>query len=292
MQSNVESLIADIKSDHNKLADAGLIDETALFRDVRLGLKKFGNDVCHLQERVVQVEGGYAQLPDSFFALDFAYLCEPVGYTTNIERHELQSSYFYTEKTRFNSTWNECTSNCCEEQSETVIRENLYFKKGSAQFYYKNPTLLKLGKSFEKSNCLANCRNKMVTDSPNEITIIGFRLQANFNEGHIYIRYKGLPVDENGNIEIPSTANGHVETYMEYYLKRRMAERLLGNAEAQYLQALFPVYKQEERVALKNASNELKMKSITPQSMQAITRLNKLESLQYENNIQWPVRRV
>jgi hypothetical protein len=285
MNSNVEGLIAQIKSDLSKYDDAGLIDDTSLYRDITLGLKRFGNDVMQLQENMVEVKNGYGELPQSFFSLYVAYLCNPAGFTSTMFTHQdpLISSIVYKEKVINEKVWNECDASC-ETVTENVIRENVYFNGKAIQLRYDNPTLLSLGKSFNKSNCHSACRNKLVKDNPNEIVILDYRLQANFNEGFIYMQYYGLPVDEEGNIEMPNTSNGHLETYLEYFLKRRLAERLMGNNDAQGLQSLYQVYKQEETVALKNASTELKMSKLKPSTFAKIKRLNQLESRQYETN--------
>lgn len=285
MNSNVEGLIAQIKSDLSKYDDAGLIDDTSLYRDITLGLKRFGNDVMHLQEAMVEVVNGYGELPISFFSLYGAYLCNPAGYTENkfIKQDPLISSIVYKERVIDEKVWSECSAGC-ETITENIVRENIYFNGKAIQLHYSNPTLLTLGKSFNKSNCHSACRNKLVRDNPNEIVILGYRLQANFNAGYIYMQYYGLPTDEEGNIEIPNTPNGHLETYLEYFLKRRLAERLMGNNDAQGLQTLYQVYKNEESVSLKNASTELKMSKLSPATFQKIKILNQLESKQFETN--------
>ena len=130
-------------------------------------------------------------------------------------------------------------------------------------------------------------RNRYVKDNPNEITIAGTTLRANFNEGNIYLQYYGLPMDEEGYIDIPETDNGHLETYLEYYLKRRLSERLIMNNDAQGLQNMFSYFKGEEQVALRNASSELKMSSLTPAFAKRLKRLNRLEMLQYESSLTW-----
>lgn len=288
MRSNIDSLIAEVQSDLSKYDDASLLDEDSMYRDIIKGLKRFGNDIMEIHEGVVEVENGYAELPVGFYSLYFAYLCDPLGYKstcdTEEELHDLQDSGFYKERTIYSRKWSECDA-CCETLEENVVRENLYFKrKKVAEFYYDNPTLLTLGKTFNKNKCHAKCRNKFIQDNPNEIVITSRdMLQANFEEGTIYMMYYGLPVDEEGEIDIPETKNGHLETYLEYHLKRRCAERLLGNNDAQALANLYQVYRAEEQIALKNASNELKMKSITPESLKRLKRLNRLESLQYES---------
>lgn len=282
--SNVEALIAEIESDFSKYSDANLINRESIYRDIALGLKRFGNDICQVHETVVEVKEGYAELPRNFFSLYAAYMCEPMAIQTDIEVHDLQESLFYKEKTINSTTWNECDPTC-KTVTESVIQENLYFNNNRVTFHYNNPQLLRLGKSFLRNNCHAKCRNKIVRDNPNEIVIIDYRLQANFNSGTIYLQYFGLPVDEEGNIEIPETANGHLETYLEYYIKRRLAERLMGNNEAQGLSNLYSVFAQQEQIALKNASNELKMKSIKPGFARRFQRINRLESLQFESSL-------
>lgn len=279
---NTQALIEEIKNDFRKYSDSGLIDENSLYRDIVLGLKRFGNDIMVLQEKVVEVKNGTSTLPNNFFSLYLAALCEPLGYkVNNAQADHLQSSHYYTEKVVKSNRWSECDA-CCDTVEENVIRENLYFKDSSVEFYYKNPKLLRLGKAFIKDGIHNSCRNKLVRESVNEITINNFTLNANFSEGDIYLQYYGLPIDEDGFMEIPETPNGHLETYLEYYLKRRLAERLMGNNDAQGLSNLYSVYKQEEQIALRNASNEVKMRKITPQSLKRMTRLNKIESLKYE----------
>lgn len=286
-ESNVDALIAEIKSDLSKYADVGLLDEDTMYREIVLGMKRFGNDIAELHEAVVEVKGGYAQLPENFKNLYAAYLCEPDGYSKNpeIEEHELQSSHFYTEKVTYGDKWNECDG-CCTERTENIVRENFYFKnKKAAEFYYKKPALLSLGKTFNKSNCHSKCRNKYVRDNPNEIVIIKFRLQANFNEGSIYMMYYGLPMDGEGKIDIPETNGGHLEQYLEYRVKRKIAENLIANKDAVGLQTLYPIWKQDEQVHLRNASNEFKMKKITPRTMSRWQRLNQQDSFRYESSL-------
>lgn len=286
--SNAKALVAEIRSDFKKYSDAGLIDENSLYRDIELGLKKFGNDVMEKHEAVVEVKEGKARLPNNFFSLWIAYECEPLGYENcnNVDYQDLLSSYMYKERVVNSDKWSECNS-CCQEESQNVITEKVYFQRETLKFHYHRPILLSLGKSFNKNACHSKCRNKYVKDNPNEITITGTTLRANFNEGSIYMQYHGLPMDEDGEIDIPETDNGHLETYLEYYLKRRLAEKLIINNDAQGLQNIFPTLKREEQVSLKNASSELKMSSLTPAFAKRLKRLNRLEMLQYESSLTW-----
>lgn len=281
---NRQYLIEEIKSDFSKYSDAGLIDEISIQRDIEKGLKRFGNDVMELQETVIQVTNGFANLPEGFFALYIAYLCEPLGYSTNkVSKPYIVESNFFIERTQRKSNWNSCDP-CCVEEEEKVITETLYLNDNKVDFHYKNPRLLRLGKSFNKTKCHEKCRNKFIWECPEEIVINNNTLYANFDEGNIYMQYYGLPLDEDGEIDIPNTPNGHLDTYLEYFIKRRLAERLLGNNDAVGLSNLYSIYKQEEQIALRNASNELKMSKLTPKSFKRMKRINDLERLKYEIN--------
>lgn len=285
--SKLDELIAEIRSDLNKFDAAGLIDEVSVTRDIVKALRRFGNAVTELHETVLEVEGGKATLPENFHNLSIAALCEPIGYK-RFGTDSLVSSHFYKEKVIRKQVWNECDT-CCNESSESLIRENVYFKGAEAEFYYKNPTLLTLGKTLNKSVYNEKCRNKIVKDNPNIITINELTLTANFSEGHVYIQYYGLPMDENGYIDIPETKNGHLDTYIEYHVKRRIAERLLGNGDGGPLSSMYQVYAQQEQIALQNASNEVKMKHITPNTFKKMAIRNRVESMKFDINptYQW-----
>jgi hypothetical protein len=280
--SNIDSMIEEISSDLRKYDDAGLIDKNKVYKDIVFALKKFGNDVSELTEVVLEVNGGKALLPDNFFSMRAAYLCEPSHYKNNgVSNAALISSHFFIERTSRESSWNECNT-CCEKNDIKVVKENLYFDGGNIEFSFKNPVLLKLGKSIRKDTCHKSCLNFNVSN-PNEIIIVGDTIQANFDSGYIYLQYYGFPSDEDGNIDIPETPNGELEMYIEYFCKRRLAERLIGNNDAQGLSNLYQVFRQEEAMRLKKASHNLKMTKIRPKELYArMKRINKLESLSYE----------
>jgi hypothetical protein len=283
---NTSYIVSQVLRDLNKYADAGLITEDELYSDAISELKRFGNDICVIQEGFVDVRNGYGKLPDQFFSLRLALECEPHYYQRkNVEIHDIQHSLFYKERAVVGNTWNECES-CCQEQTENIVRETVYMNAGSIDYYYKNSRPLRLTKTMEKSVCTSSCMNRYVNDNPHEINILKRNtIQANFNTGTIYIQYYGLPVDEEGYIDVPDTANGHLNKYIEYYLKRRCAERLIGNSDAQGIQTLYPIYAQQESTALRNASSELKLSKLTPKDFRKMQMKNRLDVLNYEINL-------
>jgi hypothetical protein len=283
--SNTQALIEEVKNKLRKYSDVGLLDDNSMYREIVLGLKKFGNNVCELHEAVLHVQDGKVDLPENFNNLLFAYLCEPMGYErdSNVEVHDLQSSSFYIERVESNSAWNECTA-CCENKEEKVIKESLYFNHNKVTFYYKTPTLLRLSpKSLNRSEVNSKCRNRYVRESKDIIDINKRTLTANFKEGYIYINYFGLPIDEDGKINIPDTHNGELEKYLEYRLLSETALDLMGNNDAQGVQSLYNEYRRLEGIALKNAVNDLKMNQLDPDNLRMrMRRLTRLETVKYE----------
>ncbi len=286
MAIHIESIIEEVRNTLSKYADAGLIDSNSLYRNAVKALKRLGNDVMVKQETMINLQNGQHTLDLSFYSLYMAYLCEPAGFikTCNeVEHHTLLDSLIYRERTEKSTKWNECDP-CCDTVEEKVIRENIYIKgKPSAQFRYARPRLLTLGNGLLKSSeCHRECRNRMVRDNPNQINIIERTLQANFEQGHIYMQYYGLQKSEDGTIAVPDTPNGYVETYIEYHLLMKLAEKLIGNADAQGLAQMYPTWVQKEETALRNSKNELKMLKLTPASFKRLAQRNRIESLQYE----------
>ena len=285
--SNVDSIISEIKLSLSKYADAGLLDDNLMYSDAVKALKRFGNDICVPQEAFVEISGGKGKLPAQFFSISLALECEPdYCKTENVSLHSLQNSVFYRERVTKSDEWNECDT-CCETKSESIIKENVYFDGGGmTTFVYKQPRLLTLAKGIKKSVCSTKCMNYGVVNNPHEINIFETTMQANFNKGTAYIRYNGLPVDEDGFIDIPDTKNGHLATYVEYYIKRRIAESLLGNNDAQGIEKLYPIYKAEETTALRNATNEVKMTNLRPKELRRKWKIkNRLEVLTFEINM-------
>lgn len=283
--SDIDSVLTRVKQTFSKYVDAGLVDETIMYYDAITALKRFGNDVCVLQDVVIDVKNGKAKLPDNFFSLFAAYLCDPLAYeNSGVDIPTLQQSYFYTEKTSLNTSWNECDSCCSKDKEETLIRENLYFDSGKVTFYYQNPRLLRLGKTFIKSKCHSKCRNKVQQDCLEEINIYKTMLTTNFNEGSVYMKYYGLPLDEEGNIDMPETKNENVSLFLEYYLKERISEDLIINKDAQGVQSLYGTFAGKAQMYQRAASAELKFSKLNPKSLRRIERLNKLQSLTFELN--------
>lgn len=290
--SNFDNILANIKIDFEKYDAAGFINEEKLYQDAVRATKRFGNDMALVYDVMIEVKNGKADLPENFQSMQLAYKCEPVGYKSEEDTKSLLFSSIYYERIESTASWSECES-CCDEQKESIISENVYLDSGKkVTFYYNSPTLLRITKSptSGKYGCQAQCKNMYVhaNETPYHMRIERNQIHFNFEEGHIFFRYFGLPLDDNGNVDIPTSPNGHLEEYVELHLKRKLIERLMINNDAQPgLPNLYAVVQQQEQVSLRNAANELKMMALTPQHLKKVKKANRLETLQYEVGLSW-----
>ena len=287
----VDNLIAEIKSSFKKYDDAGLIDEISVRRWIRNELKRFGLNVATLQEGIIQVKNKKARLPENYTMLYLAAKCDPLGYHVEGSKDILQNSYFWKERIERKSEWDSCDP-CCVEESETRIVERLYFHNEFADFYYKNPMLLKLKKGIKKSQCHGECKNlsRVLTESsPYDMNIIKNTAYFNFNEGSVYLQYYGIDVDEDGKMLIPEDDHNRVQNYLEYHIKRRILEDVLNNDDDKdgKIFRLLGYYAGQERAEFKLALTATKFSALGRDTFRKIKQKARRNGAQYEAMIPW-----
>ena len=281
---NIDSLIAEIKTDFESYDEAGLIDEVSLYRWALIAIKRFGENVTTLQETVIEVKNGTAILPKNFYSLYVAYECSKRGVTIPKEEDKgvIQSSLMWKERVTRTNEWSSCDPSCVTESEDTIV-ERVYMGTSEAKFLYNRPVMLSLGKKMNRNQCHKECRNKIIKDNPNEITINNNTLYANFNSGDIYMQYYGIDKDEEGRLVIPDTDKGEVANYVEYYLKYRFIEKVALNGDDKSAMNMmgFLDGKVKEHLAL--AMTDSKFSTLSPASFKRIKNKNRAEMWKYEN---------
>jgi hypothetical protein len=278
-------LIAELRAELPGISVLGGIDELSVYHWIKSELRRFGKTVTTLYETVVEVKGGSARLPDNFYSLKVAYKCEPLGYECSDEKKAtLQNTLFWKERTEYGRKWNSCDG-CCAEEYERTIVENVYFNETLVRFHYRNPVMLKLGRSIVKDPCVSSCRNNIEKDNPYEITINRNTLYANFDEGDIYIRYNGLIQDENGVPEILETDLNLVQRYMENFVKMKIFEMQMNNGGGASAAKSFELYYNICRGDFPAAMTDAKMTKYDWSVYPALKRRNRSYSLAFESRL-------
>lgn len=276
--------LSEIKNDMSQYFESGLIDDASILRWVGQALKKFGATIMVYNEYVVEVSNGKGRLPDNFYSLKHAVKCDKDFIECTPEDEKiLVNSFFWTDVQLKQKDWNICTGECIKNRvEEFTIRHKTYIDGRSFNKYYKHPVELKLAPSFKKSLCDNECVNKFRSSSPYEINIIGNTLYTNFKEGDVYIKYKGLELDEDGLVIIPETPKGELETYLTYFVKRNIFEITMANGDDVNVANLFKYYLDAERMQLGLALTEAKFLGLTPQSLYKLRGRNQLERMKFE----------
>lgn len=279
---HIDTLIAEIRESWQKYDAQGFINDDSCYRWARHALKGFGQNIMEIHSAVIYVSGGKATLPPNFHALYDAIYADPDYYCTSGSKNAVVESFLFKERTERQIVWNSCDS-CCKEESETTVTETIYLEDTKVDFYYKEPVRLRLGKSKNKEGYAQNCKNKFVKlRSANEITINKNTLYTNFDSGTIFIEYYGTPADEQGLPIIPDTPQGHVELYVEYYIKLRILEDIIANSDDTNVVNLFNYYVSKERDQKSLADTDAKFSTLTPRSFNRLRNVNRIDTMKYE----------
>jgi hypothetical protein len=227
-------------------------------------LRRFGNNILEIQEKVLDIKNSQTTLPENFKSLKLALKLKPIGsLLENSTKEDLRNSFAYTKRIEREAYFDDITLNYVAANSTKIIEEAIILKSGSAKLYY-HPEWLKIVKGIKGGGVSTDClniskaiRNKEV----HEISINNNTLNTNFSEGQIYIQFYGLNTDEEGEIVIPDVM--HLDKYLEYYCKAKIAENLIANnRNPQALAQLLPLYKQEADKQFSNSMTASKFKAL------------------------------
>lgn len=256
--------LAEIKSSMKQYDSANLLNDLDIYNWTVQGLRRFGSLPTIQIEKSIEIKNKKATLPDGFKSLKLALKCEPFTYQCDDKGKDiLQKTFFYKTTESLETKWDICDP-CDLTVKEKCITEKLYFHNGGeATFYYKNPQWLKLVSYLKKDLDIKDCFNLQVKSSPHEISINNKTIYTNFNQGYVYMVYNGFPEDEEGFVEIPETNQGNLKLYLEYMVKRRIVEEVIGNGDNTNAEiSMYQLYQQQELQYFSLAKTELKFKDM------------------------------
>lgn len=214
-------ILAEIKNKLKTYDQQGLLDELSIKNGITHNIKEFGGNIMNEYQMVLRVEKGKAKLPDNFWALKVAVKCEQEGYVEAEKKKYAQSRIAYLEWTDIGDYYNYLQGKPCLESCDSkYITETLYFEvpKKAYTFYYNQPTVLNLKPHIYTVRCEDKCPN-LVSKSEYDISIDENHnyISTNFNDGFVWLSYRGLPCDEKGEIVIPNTSRDKLKNYVIYF---------------------------------------------------------------------------
>lgn len=214
-------ILGDIRNKLKVYDQQGLLDEITIRNGIRECIKEFGGNVMQEYQQVLRVEKGRVKLPSNFWALKAAVKCEQEGYVEDKVEKQAQRRISYLEWTDIRDYYNYLEGKPCTEDGDSkYITETLYVEKTKKaySFYYDQPKLLQLVPHKYKVRCDSNCPN-LYYESEYSISIDENHnnIVTNFNDGFIWLWYKGLPCDEDGELIIPDTSRDKLKNYIIYF---------------------------------------------------------------------------
>lgn len=260
--SNIESIIATVKSDFKKYEN--LLDEDDMYKDLVQGIKSFGTNATQDFEDVLFIENSKVELPDNFYKIREIRFCEPLGYESNkkIEVSRLVSTNYYSFIQEVDTFWNECDG-CCKDKTYKAYTKDIYLKDGlnvKCNFLRGDNVILTNGTIKKYCDTGYNCTTSH-TDRKEASIMNGRVLQTNFEKGYVYIRYKGFPIDNEGFVDYIDTPNGNFELFLENHLKTGIAERLMIEG-IEGMSNLLGYYSGKRKLYKTQTSTELKYNSL------------------------------
>jgi len=283
----LEEFIAEIESDLSSYAESGDIDKISIKRWVTNELKRFGNDVLETGEEVLKVENSSATLPKTFKSLILALRVDVDRYECEGDKKLIEDSYIYKQYINNPAYFVESTGQYQTTCNSSIVTEKITIHaKNTLNIHYKNPKFLSITKGIKNTGVLdPKCLNlhPMIRENAKyEASITGNHINTNFRDGFIYIQYKMLPTDENGELMIPETRNGFLEKYLEFYVKSRIVENLIANnRNPQSIAQMLQLYKQEAQNYLPLALREVKFTGLGEHWMKRFKALSHRNILTY-----------
>lgn len=264
MTYTIEELKNEVLTRLKQFDESNLIDDIFLTNWIKDGLKQFGGSLMQEQETILDVENGKAKLPDNFYSLRYALKCEGYGYSIdNTKKDILFAQPFYQKRIKKTGVWdNQVDPPCFKGYECEFIREDSIFldrdqQQHTVSFWYGSPMRLKLVRGYTKLKCDKGCKN-LTIDSPYHISVQNNNyLNCNFQTGNIYLRFKGLPEDEEGEIIIPETSRNKLKEYLEYTCIRRTLENIWLNDDKPDVVTKYNTFRQLEDQAYLAAKNDI-----------------------------------
>lgn len=254
---------AEILTQLKKYDDLGLIDYITLNEVIKREMRRFGSNVMETRHAFVEIVGGFGKLPDNFFKLDSAVICDEIK--EDIEEEEVWRTDFNVSRTRIaNYEWdNESNTHFRKDYKEIIVRKKI---RGQEQYKRYSPTGIYpiLTKGISRDMLTDSCINKSVRqNAPKypQINLTNSQLLANFREGKLLIKYRGLP-KKDGEIYVPDDDN--LENYLIYYSCYKMLETIWTNDEAQGVAEKMAYYKQEANRLKDLADVSVKFNNLSP----------------------------
>lgn len=259
-----EQLLSDVQVDFQNYSLQNMIEPQTLIKVAKKINYDLGLRIMMTKEALLEVEKGRVKLPDDFYVLNFALICDdvtivqPVPQGTNMQEvmvtpyketlpnidpctvptvncakcQSLQCNCSTPEEVCATTQYNplEPYGNYCTKPRVFMNCKNECYElvqvTQTRTFTYKRLLPIRMLENPETIDC--DCPN-LYMRATNKAWIKDGYFYTDFSHGKVYINYQGTLEDDNGNLLIPD--HDMINEYYEYAIKQRILENLLMNDE-------------------------------------------------------------
>lgn len=259
-------LLEEVRVDFQNYSLESFIEPQLLIKVAKRVNYDLGLRILQTKEALLEVEKGRVKLPDNFYTLNFALICDEVTVHQAVPQGtNIQEIPLYRETPAVISACTDGTVNCqqcqqpepcscgCAPQVPTAcstaeynplvpygnscVKPRVFLNcKGDCyelaqivkteQHVYKRLYPIKILENPENVDC--GCPN-LYLNAPNTAWIQDGFLYTNFTSGKVYINYQSMMEDDDGNLLVID--HDMINEYYEYALKKRILENLIMNDE-------------------------------------------------------------
>lgn len=259
-----DQLLNDVQVDFQNYSLQNMIEPQTLIKVAKKINYDLGLRIMMTKEALLEVEKGRVKLPDDFYVLNFALICDdvtivqPVPQGTNMQEVMVTP---YKETLPYIDTCAPATVNCTNCNNKPCNCTTVQEACATSEY---NP-LVPYGNYCNKPRVFINCKNECyelvqvtqtrtftykrllpirILENPetidcdcpnlymratNQAWIKDGYFYTDFSHGKVYINYQGTLEDDDGNLLIPD--HDMINEYYEYAIKQRILENLLMNDE-------------------------------------------------------------
>lgn len=217
-----DQLLSDVIVDLPTIYQEGLMEPAQLIKIAQRVTYDLGLRIHQQKTAMLEVERQKARLPNDFYVLNFAMLCqhyhveEPV--ITGTQTEEVLLCPLPENIDPCDCNPKPCLTQCGQHM---VLKQT--FKTQVRTYDAFAPIRLETAKEVG-----SNCPN-LHHHCPNEAQIRNGWLYTNFDCGTVFISYMGAMEDEEGNLLVPD--HPFLNEYYEYAIKQRILENMAFEGE-------------------------------------------------------------
>jgi hypothetical protein len=271
-----DQLISEVQSDFETLNLEGFILNQQLIKVAKRINYDLGLRIFQTKEAILEVEKGRVKLPDDFYVLNFALICDEFTVNQGMPQGTwIEERPFITPYQETNPNPNSCTNgpvNCSTCQQVVSSCNCVTPAACSTGLNTTNPSGY-FGDPCIKPRVFLNCKNEkyelvqivntgetrtykrliqiriinnaqsidcdcpnLYWNTPEKAWIKDNYLYTSFDCGKVYINYQGMLEDDDGNLLVPD--HDMLNEYYEYGLKQRVIENLIMNDDERAMNKL------------------------------------------------------